>query len=90
MMMMVMWMMKIRKQQQEKEKVASTIEMMMMTMTGSLAVPDRVLYTRCTHGEATVTAAAPSEREDKDEVVVLPFIWFPSGNILFIAADIQY
>ena len=66
------------------------IEMMMMTMTGLLAVPDWVLYTRCTHGVATVTAAAPSEREDKDEVVVLPFIWFPSDDTLFIAPNIQY
>ena len=58
---------------------------MMTTMTGLLAVPDRVLYTRRTHGEATVTAAALSEREEKDEVVVIPFIWFPSDNTLFIA-----
>ena len=57
--------------------------MMMTTMTGLLAVPNRVLYTRCTNGEVTVTGAAPSEREEKDEV--LPFIWFPSDDTLFIA-----
>ena len=54
------------------------------------AVPEwvPVLYTRRTHGEESVTAAAV-EREEK-ESVVLPFVPFPPDNIYFIAPDIQY
>eukprot|EP00751_Fragilariopsis_kerguelensis_P006580 CAMPEP_0170782864 /NCGR_PEP_ID=MMETSP0733-20121128/15157_1 /TAXON_ID=186038 /ORGANISM="Fragilariopsis kerguelensis, Strain L26-C5" /LENGTH=75 /DNA_ID=CAMNT_0011127393 /DNA_START=51 /DNA_END=275 /DNA_ORIENTATION=- len=37
----------------------------------------------------TATAAVPSEREDKDLVVLLPFVWFPLDDTLFIAPDMN-
>jgi len=52
------------------------------------AVLGWVLYTRHTHGEATVIAAV-AEREE-EESVILPFVSFPPNNAYFIAPDIQY
>ena len=63
------------------------------------AVPNWVLYTRRTHGEATATAAAAvvvvkREEEEDESVVVISFKWFPSDDTLFITSayntDIQY
>ena len=51
------------------------------------AVPDWVLYTRRTHGEATATT---SVREEEDVVVLLSFRWVPSDDTLFILPGIQY
>ena len=56
----------------------------------SCRVPNRVLYTRCTHGEATVTAAAVKREEKEEESVVLPFVSFPPDNTYFIAPAIKY
>jgi len=39
------------------------------------------------HGEATATAAAPSEKEEEDVVELLPFVWFPLDDTFIITPD---
>ena len=96
---MVMWMMKIKKLQQQQEKKKVDVDdrdddegddgsnKNSKAGGGLFAIINQVLHTSHTHGMATATAAAPSKREDKDLVVLLPFVWFPLDDTLFIAPD---
>ena len=55
------------------------------------AVQLGTVYMPCrNHGKATATATTSTKREVEGTVVLLPFVWCPLDNTLFIAPDIQY
>ena len=50
------------------------------------AVRSGTVYMPCrTHGNGTAVTSAPSEIEEEDVVVLLPFVQFPLDNTLFLA-----